>query len=168
MQLYWGPRPDELEAIVRKAIRCFASVKELGPAFESWVQPGTSPKRALTNPIIDLADADQIRALLLKGQNRTDLRPRTVIPELGYGIRLWNRSTGNVEASISMRCGVYSEFLSQDAQNLLNLKAETSDKLPLSDAAIEKVFRLSADIWSAQGGRAWSSRNDKEHSICAI
>jgi hypothetical protein len=168
VQLYWGPRAEELESLVQQAIKYLAGVKGLGPPFEAWVQPGKSRRTALASPVIDLTDSEEIRKLFLKGRNWTDFTPRTVIPELGYNFRLWNRDAGDVDATLSLRCGVNSHFLSQDAQNQLHFRAVARGILPLDDAAINQVFLRSADIWDPQSGRAWIKWADAEHTVAAV
>jgi hypothetical protein len=168
MQFYWGPRAEELESLVQKAVEHFARVTGLGAPFESSVKPGKSRKTALAGPVIDLTDRKQLRKLFLKGLNSTDFPPRTVIPDLGYHFRLWNRAVGDVDATLTVRCGVNSEFLSQDAQNVLNLSAVAHDTLPLDDAVIEQVFLRCADIWNPQRGRAWIKRVDVVHTVAEI
>ncbi|KQQ73783.1 hypothetical protein ASF70_08255 [Rhizobium sp. Leaf321] len=170
IQLHWGPRAEELDALVQKSVEYLAVVTGLGPSFDTWVQPGKSRKSTLASPVIDPTDSEEIRKLLLKGRNWTDLAPKTVIPELGYHFRLWNRTAGNVDSTLSIRCGAYSEFLSRDAQNLLNFSGRVTagGKLLLNDGAIEQAFLGSVAIWAPQGGRAWTRRGDAEYTIAAI
>jgi hypothetical protein len=168
MQLHWGSRGEELDALVYKAAEYLAFVAGFGFPFETWVQPGKSRKNALAAPAIDLADHEQIRKLLLKGRNRTDFSPRTVIPELGYHFGLWNQALGDVDATVSLRCGVNSEFLNKDAQNLVSFRASARETLHLTEATIEQAFLRSAAIWTPQGGRAWIRRMNSEHTVSAI
>ncbi|MBD8651123.1 MAG: hypothetical protein EON58_10255 [Alphaproteobacteria bacterium] len=168
IQLYWGPKAEELETLVLKAIEHLAEMKGLGPPFETWVRPGKSRKIALAGPVINPTDPEEVRMLFLKGRNWTDFPPRTVIPELGYHFGLWNRAFGDVDATFSIRCGVNSEFLSQDAQNLLNLRAAAREGLPSDDAAINQVFLRFADVWKPQSGRAWIKRMAAEHTVAAL
>ncbi len=168
MQLHWGSRGEELDALVYKAAEYLALVAGFGFPFETWVQPGKSRKNALATPAIDLADHEQIRKLILKGRNWTDFSPPTVIPELGYHFGLWNRALDEVDATVSVRCGVNSEFLSQDAQNLVSFRATSRERLPLAEATIEQAFLRSAAIWTPQGGRAWIRRMNFEQTVSAI
>ncbi len=122
----------------------------------------------MAGPVVNLTEPEKVRELLLKGRNWTDFSPRTVIPELGYHFGLWNRAFGDVDATFSIRCGVNSEFLSQGAQNLLNLRAVARETLPLDDAVIKQVFLRFADVWKPQSGRAWIKRMAAEHTVAAI
>jgi hypothetical protein len=162
--LYWGPRSSTLEKALGQTIEHLLALHEIGPAFSNWVQLSTSRKRALANPTISPQDEKAVTEILIKGQNRTDTKPKKVIPELGYHVRLWNKALYGVDASTSIRCGVHSEFLSPEAQNTISLEfKEMGDGCKTKD--VQDAFMKLASIWIAESGKVWRNIDGTEEVI---
>jgi len=105
---------------------------------------------------IDTSASGDLRHLLYKGQNKTDMPPRLPIPELGYRISLWNQRLGDIEASTSAHCGAYSEYLSQDGQNNACLELScTAGAKPLGAQVLLGLFLKFVEIWNPDWGSIW-------------
>ncbi|RWE72902.1 MAG: hypothetical protein EOS63_29410 [Mesorhizobium sp.] len=117
INVYWGPRKRTAKDSIPQLQAHFRALAIADERLASWAPLGRSLKKAMASEPIDTSAASNLQHLLEKGQNKTDIAPRQPIPELGYRVSLWNQRRGNVEASTSIHCGAYSEYLSRDSQN---------------------------------------------------
>lgn len=105
---YWNARPESLDECAEKAHRLFVALAEADPLLGQWYRLGHSRKDALKRKI-EAQDLGVLRALLARGQIRTDIG-RQVMKELGFGIWLWNGAADEAqEASVNARCGAHGE-----------------------------------------------------------
>lgn len=166
--LYWGARKMPLSEASTLVIEHFNVLREIGPPFAEWVQSATSRKRALSNPLIDVRSGEAITKLLIKGQNKTDTYPRTPIPELGYHVLLWNKLSHGLDVTTSIRCGVHSEFLSIDSQNMVSLVVRADNETRFQGIDPDDILHKLANIWSAQSGTASIVANGVERTVASI
>ncbi|RAZ83178.1 hypothetical protein DPM33_32850 [Mesorhizobium hawassense] len=105
---------------------------------------------------IDTSASVELFRLLQKGQNKTDMPPRQPIPELGYRVSLWNQRRGGIEAATSVHCGAYSEYLSEDSQNIASLELTCmADAQPLEAGTLLALFHRFVEIWEPAWGSIW-------------
>ncbi|MGX5828072.1 Imm52 family immunity protein [Mesorhizobium sp. 43Arga] len=153
--VYWGPRQRPLDGLVPQAAAYFRVLAKADPGLARWAPVGRSLKQAMLSEPVDTSSPEVLRRLLLKGQNRTDVAPRKPIPELGYTLSLWNQRHGNLEASTSVHCGAYSQYLSEDSQNNALLELSFPNEEGLAVGVLLDVFREAIDIWQPVWGTIW-------------
>lgn len=98
--VYWGPRAESRIACARRTFEFLTAVSAL-PGLDRWFQKGRSRATAVRS--VEL-DPEAIAAVLRTNRRDDD---RTVIPELGFDLGLWN---GNDEwpMSLNVHCGATS------------------------------------------------------------
>lgn len=111
VHVQWEARKENVVSCAAQVSEFVHLLEELSPAFSVWAQKSQSRKAALQNSNLDLNDTEVVTGLLLRGRNRTDVKPRTVIEELGFSIGLWNKDAHEVSASLSIHCGCYSKYV---------------------------------------------------------
>lgn len=153
--VYWGPRPRPLDELVSQAAAYFHVLAEADKGLSRWAPMGRSLKQAMLSEPVDTSSPEVLRRLLLKGQNKTDMPPRQPIPELGYRLSLWNQRRGNLEASASVHCGAYSQYLSEDSQNNALLELSFPNEEGLAAGVLLDVFREAIHIWQPVWGTIW-------------
>jgi len=154
--VYWGPRKRAAEGLIPQLQAHFRALAVADERLASWAPLGRSLKKAMASEPIDTSAPSDLLHLLKKGQNMTDMPPRQPIPELGYRISLWNQRRGDMEASTSVQCGAYSEYLSQDSQNNASLKLNCmAGTKPLGAEVLLTLFRRFVEIWEPDWGSIW-------------
>lgn len=153
--VYWGPRQRAIEALVAQAAAYFHVLAQADDRLAHWARKGRSLRQSLTSEPVDTGSSEVLRGLLLKGQNKTDMPPRQPIPELGYRLSFWNQRLGYLEASASVHCGAYSEYLSDDSQNNALLELNCLDEHGLAVGVLLDVFLKAIDIWQPVWGTVW-------------
>ena len=98
---YWGPRAESAEQCGRRLAEQLASLGSLDPSLSQWYRTGRSRAAALGMPVE--ASQEQLASLLSVGVQRQDDPARTVMPELGYSLTVWNGQHDGVQ--VSVRCG---------------------------------------------------------------
>ncbi|CDX56438.1 hypothetical protein MPL1032_20543 [Mesorhizobium plurifarium] len=156
INVYWGPRKRTAKDSIPQLQAHFRALAIADERLASWAPLGRSLKRAMASEPIDTSAAGNLQHLLEKGQNKTDIAPRQPIPELGYRVSLWNQRRGNVEASTSIHCGAYSEYLSRDSQNnaCLELNCMAGAK-PFGAEVLLALFHRFVEIWKPDWGSIW-------------
>lgn len=107
MAAYWGPRMESAEECAGRASMFLESLSSLSDDFRGWRLPERSRADAFLNsPLV--WDARRLEELFLKGRNRRDIGGES-IDELGFRISVWNGKSGDETASLTMKCGLYSD-----------------------------------------------------------
>ncbi|TSE12931.1 hypothetical protein C1D09_006600 [Mesorhizobium intechi] len=153
--VYWGSRNDNIDDLVQRTQLHFRVLAKADERLSQWALLGRSLKKAMTSEKIDTSSAELLHGWLLRGQNRTDVAPRQPIPELGYRLSLWNQRSGNVEASTSINCGAYSEYLSNDSQNSASLELTYLQEHGIDSTLLINIFKEMVEIWSPAWGMIW-------------
>ncbi|TPK63686.1 hypothetical protein FJ546_13245 [Mesorhizobium sp. B2-4-19] len=68
---------------------------------------------------------------------------------------LWNQRHGNLEASTSVHCGAYSQYMSEDSQNNALLELSFRNEEGLAVGVLLDMFREAIDIWQPVWGTIW-------------
>jgi len=77
------------------------ALAEVDPLLEAWFRTGASRKGALVG-VVD-PSVETLLDLLLKGRARRDDAARSLMPELGFSVSIWNGQKAQV--GVSVRCG---------------------------------------------------------------
>ncbi|AZO33222.1 hypothetical protein EOA27_31395 [Mesorhizobium sp. M2A.F.Ca.ET.037.01.1.1] len=156
INVYWGPRKRTAKDSIPQLQAHFRALAIADERLASWAPLGRSLKKAMASEPIDTSAASNLQHLLEKGQNKTDIAPRQPIPELGYRVSLWNQRRGNVEASTSIHCGAYSEYLSRDSQNNACLELNCmAGAEPFGAEVLLALFHRFVEIWKPDWGSIW-------------
>lgn len=153
--VYWGPRQRQLDELVSQATTYFRVLSEADEGLAHWAPKGRSLKQAMLSEPVDTSLPEVLRRFLLKGQNKTDMPPRQPIPQLGYCLSMWNQRRGNLEASCSIHCGAYSDYLSKDGQNNVLLELTFLNEQGLAADVLLDLFREAIVIWQPIWGTIW-------------
>lgn len=105
--LYWGPRRQDLDSCTADCVATLSLLRDLG--YEDYYQKSRSRADGLRRPIE--ISAPQVRNLLMKGVNRTDIGGQP-ISELGFNISAWSGGTDEGSYSLSIHCGCDSKYVS--------------------------------------------------------
>jgi hypothetical protein len=159
---YWDARPDSLEKCTEDAGRFFAHLAEADPLLGRWFEPGRSRKDALKREV-NTSDTQRLRNLLLKGRNRADVG-RRVFEDLGFSIDLWNGAGEEEEkASVSTRCGCYSERVSNNV--LIEFPCKPESARWIENASI--LLAAVAEIWRPRWAGIMSKKAIRERQYDA-
>jgi hypothetical protein len=154
--VYWGPRKRTAEDLIPQLQAHFRALAGVDERLASWAPLGKSLKKAMASEPIDISAVSDLLHFLKKGRSKTDMPPREPIPELGHRISLWNQRRGDMEASTSVHCGAYSEYLSEDGQNNACLELNcTAGAKPLEAKVLLAVFHRFVQIWEPDWGSIW-------------
>ncbi|WP_414633033.1 Imm52 family immunity protein [Brevundimonas sp. UBA7664] len=143
--VYWGVRAELLERAAARLHDHFGALSSTSEHLTHWyLRASRKPK--IPTPV-DTASADALATLLAQGVNRRDT-DKTVIAELGWGIGLWNGSSGPIEASTSILCNCTSPRVTNSA--LVEVSADGIE--PLSVQRAEELLKRLVDIWEPDEG----------------
>src|SRR5215469_965301 len=95
----WGARREDILKCASRVARHFSALATTSENLAEWYPLGRRRKPKADNPV-DVGSVAVLEALLRRGANRKDVG-REVIPELGFGISLWNGDRGNWSSSTS-------------------------------------------------------------------
>ncbi|MFD2056840.1 Imm52 family immunity protein [Mesorhizobium calcicola] len=153
--VYWGPRNETIDDLVLRTQSHFRTLSDSDERLSRWAPLGRSLKKAVASEKVDISSAEVLRSWLLKGQNKTDVVPRQPIPELGYHLSFWNQRLGNLEASTSIYCGAFSEYLSSDSQNNASLELNYLEEVGIKSDLLINIFCNLLEIWNPIWGAVW-------------
>lgn len=142
--VYWSARRESLETACERSRAFVGLVESVSPGLSQWyhLQKGKSaPLKAA-----DTHNSDSLRSLLLGGQIKADM-PRELMPELGWGFKLWNGVMDEaLAAQMSVRTGMYARKLTNSAYISFG-SAE-----PNVETLTQHLQRMCA-LWRADEGR---------------
>lgn len=152
---YWGPRSESVEDCSRRLSRFLTMLGGIHPLLASWYKTGGSRTEALVHSVDP--SAQMLRELLLSGQNRRDDEARTIIPELGFSVDLWNGR--EPEAGLMVHCGSWAALPGATSNNVVvDLPGPQGEGLGLYDRdAALGLMRAVVEAWQPSWC-VWTSR----------
>lgn len=161
LHVQWEARKENVVSCAVQVSEFAQLLEESSPAFSVWAHKARSRKEALQNAKLDLNDTEKVTGLLMRGRNRTDVKPRTVIEELGFSIGLWNQDAHGISASLSIHCGSYSKYVGN------SIIVEFSPVLKKSVVTAQcqiGILRGMIEIWKPESG-AIARRAARPHPL---
>ncbi|VVE72749.1 hypothetical protein PCA31118_04300 [Pandoraea captiosa] len=159
---YWGPRKESARECARRASTFLEDLSTLSDDFIEWRLPGRSRTEAGRSPRLT-SDLHHLETLFLKGVNRRDVGGES-IDELGFRISVWNGAGDDHAASLTMRCGLYSEVPGVNNAVSLTIPSEFDlDSVAKVRRLLVSVIRAWQPDWavvaSSSGGRGNNKKN---------
>ena len=97
--VYWGPRRQSLADCSAKVSQHLRVLSQSDESRSNWRAQRGSRKSALKLDAFTYENVSVISSELLKGVNKTDIKPKVIIEELGYRISLWNSAANGGDAN---------------------------------------------------------------------
>lgn len=107
---YWYDREESVERCAQRVHDFLTQLQEIDPVFQQWYQRGRSRKDALKNKL--RLDPTHLKTLLLARRQWTEVKPRTLIPELGFSMGAWNGGIEGSSVGLNISCGCYGTYTS--------------------------------------------------------
>lgn len=98
---YWGARAEPVADCACRLAGFLAALGEIDPLMAAWREKGADRKAASLRHVDPSPEA--LQELLLAGRARRDDRDRSVMPDLGFLVGMWNGS--DVQVGLTVRCG---------------------------------------------------------------
>jgi Immunity protein 52 len=103
---YWLARKETIQGCADRLGRCLTALSACSSVFCAWHKRGKS-RRQTERVEIDFKNKDSLLELLEGGRNRKDIG-KEVIEALGFQVGMWNGGPPQIEAGLSVTCGLYS------------------------------------------------------------
>jgi hypothetical protein len=107
---YWPARREPIEACASRLGKLLVGLGNADPVLSKWYETGETREDALKRRA-QPDDSGYLLDLLHRGRSRRDVGGE-VIEDLGLSAHVWNAANKGRAASLSVRCGLYSERLS--------------------------------------------------------
>ncbi len=146
--VYWGPRRQSLADCSAKVSKHLRVLSHSDESLINWRAQRGSRKSALKLDAFTYENVSVISSELLKGVNKTDIKPKVIIEELGYRISLWNSAANGVDAKTEIQCGAHSEYLSPVGQNKASIELEYAGVAAFSTKVLLKIFEEFILMWN--------------------
>jgi hypothetical protein len=160
--VYWGARREEVAECARRTELFFHLLARCDATLGRWYRAGRVARGSPGHPVTT-NDPEELKELLLRGRNRTDLG-KQVIEDLGFGLRVWNQQPDGRSTKVSLRCGAFTEAVSNVC--LLNppSQGDAAERL-LSAPALTQVLTCMATAWDPDWGVATSTKTRAPISV---
>lgn len=155
---YWGPRPESEEECARRLMRCLRDLAETDDLLGHWYKKGWSRKQATESEV--LVDEETLTTLVHSGRARGDF-DRSVIPELGYSVSLWNGDSKR-SADFSVLCGATTSTVPNNF--VLHLPQPEEAPGLLQTPAAMSVLRAAITAWDPEWA-TWTSHSIREPQL---
>jgi hypothetical protein len=96
----------------------------------------------------------ELKELLLEHRARTDL-DKQIIEDLGFSLRVWNQPPDDRASKVSIRCGVYTEAVSNMCLLSPPSEGEAAERM-LTAPMLSQVLTCMATAWDPDWGIATS------------
>ncbi|WP_224366059.1 Imm52 family immunity protein [Hyalangium versicolor] len=152
---YWGVRQETVSECARRVELFFHLLAQCDASFGQWYQSGrgSSSSQGLALTPHDPAALENV---LLQGRNRTDLH-KQVIDDLGYSLRVRNQLPEGSATNVSIRCGVYTEAVSNTCLLEPPTEGETAERIGTLPTLIQ-VLTCMVTAWDPDWGVINSNR----------
>lgn len=146
---YWGVRQEDADECARRTEFFFQLLRQCDASLGQWYRAGRVARGA-PGHLVQTSDRVALKELLLQHRSRTDLDKR-IIEDLGFSLRVWNQQPDDRASKVSIRCGAYTETVSNVC--LLNppSEGEAAERM-LTASALSQVLTCMAIAWEPDWG----------------
>jgi Immunity protein 52 len=150
---YWGPRKESPEECARRTATFLNLLAPCDPLLAHWYKPARSLKEARKHPLMP-TDVPTLTELFRRGVNREKGGP--VFEQLGFSFWFGNGGSGAESADLRIKCGCYSEAVSNSCVMPLPKRGPNADRI-LSAPTLASVVRGMTLAWEPDWAVATSS-----------
>ena len=143
--VYWSARADEISHCTAKAMTHFQLLSDADEGLKRWFRLGR--RRPKISDEVDVTSGEAVRRRW--SANRKDI-DRSIIPELGWTLSLWNGEMNGLSAGTGLYCGATSKYVSNCAT--LSISGESIRSID-DNSAIE-LLKEFVELWDADRGVA--------------
>lgn len=141
--LYWGPRPEPVDACAERYARWLQDLGSIEPIFEKWFQLGRSRREALKKPVI--ATTEHLEQLLADSPSFPDM-------SAGWDETFWAPGTVKWEdAQVAVYCGDDSPHGLNTAHLDLPGAGPAAERIASRDVML-RLFQCSVRAWEPHDG----------------
>ena len=159
IRAYRKIRKRNMQDCIQDAIDLFSALAEKNELIFKWKNTGSSKKKALIQPFLELENREVVEKLIKKGRNRNDFDGE-YIQELGFSIFLWNgESSDDLRAKISVLNGSYSEYVT----NSLCLDFPEFGSISTNDLLAQSMIEIAVNAIDADWAVLY--RDDMDFSV---
>jgi hypothetical protein len=155
--VYWKSRRETAQECAFRLRHCLDALAQQFPALAAWYQKGARPDENTAN--VAEISGDKLLSLVESGVNRKDAGGQP-IPQLGFGIGLWNGGPEGARAGMTIRCGLASQNKALSNAVVMELPNDLQALALDSDEALERLLLLLATVWEADWGAVFSTSSD--------
>ena len=160
---YWSRRRESIEECTARLLRCLLDLAVLDPLLSSWFHL----QRRRSSPRVPLiVNEEALETELLKGRHRRDT-DRTVMEDLGFGIRVWSGDLDNT-VGFSASCGLYTDVKDLVNSVILNypLLSRGSQSL-YSRRVSQALFSVVVQTWDVDWAYLGTDTMREDQHACA-
>jgi hypothetical protein len=146
VRVQWGPRKDGLDNCAERTIEQFAALQSVGLKIRNWSEVLTRGRLTQDKNVPrDTSSLAELAKILVSNQQRNDMRPPEIMPELGYGAWFTN---GQKEIDLRIRCGAYWDEGGNDCSYSVDRVSQDA----MSEGVAIELLRQMLLIWDASFG----------------
>ena len=147
VEAYWQPRMESAHECAGRLSRMLDGLAKTHPALAHWNKKANT-RAAANKPAWTMPpDTEELTAVFENGRQYKDV-PRDPWPEMGYSISAWNGRNRPYGASLSVRPGVYADWIPFPNTIDLRLNPAAPENADLISVAVLKPALLSvATAW---------------------
>ncbi|MDY7230203.1 immunity 52 family protein [Hyalangium rubrum] len=146
---YWGPRREDVGECARRAELFFHMLARCDASLNQWYRRGRVA-RGLPGHRVRMEHREELEELLLRGRNRATL-DKSAIEDLGFSLEVWNQRPAATATNVSVRCGGYTEHVSNACLVDPPSEGEAADRM-LHVSPLAQVLECMATAWEPSWG----------------